>query len=480
MAIALYANARNPRVNNSDPREVFLISTKDQNRNNFSNRESTTPGKTAMADFPDYYQLLQVSKNATQAEIKRAFRRLARQYHPDLNRDNPEAEVEFKKICEAYEVLRDANQRYRYDQGTLGDASPFNGSVSKSAYDFYKRGVQKTVLRDYAGAMQDFTQAIHLNPTFQKAYLKRCQARYALGDDRGVLEDCQRVLQMNSKLAEAHYYRGLARYRLGYTQSAIEAYDQTIDLDRQFARAYYQRGLAHQDLQENERAAEDLQQAIALFQAQQDWSGYEMAQTALKKLRRGPLQVLSGSMKGTWGLGGDLGKAVLRFSLNPGGGLLPAYAQLGPSKAVGAGLILGAIAILIITLGASWMLPTAGFNHWGILGVGGVTFGSLVGGSAIARLLTRCPGSWRGDVFIAGATFLPFSVLAVVGAIATSIHPGLFWVCAIFASCYAVLTLYSGWTQIQNCSEQTAAWLVPSLIVSSSWLAYVALTNWVL
>ena len=53
----------------------------------------------------DYYEVLGVDKNASEAEIKKAFRKLARQYHPDVNPDNKEAEEKFKEINEAYEVL---------------------------------------------------------------------------------------------------------------------------------------------------------------------------------------------------------------------------------------------------------------------------------------------------------------------------------------------------------------------------------------
>ena len=63
----------------------------------------------------DYYEVLGVSKTASDEEIKRAFRRLAKQYHPDLNKEAG-AEAKFKEIGEAYAVLSDANKRRQYDQ----------------------------------------------------------------------------------------------------------------------------------------------------------------------------------------------------------------------------------------------------------------------------------------------------------------------------------------------------------------------------
>lgn len=66
--------------------------------------------------FTDYYKELEIERGSSEDEIKKAFRRLARQYHPDANPNNPQAEERFKKISEAYEVLSDPAKRAKYDQ----------------------------------------------------------------------------------------------------------------------------------------------------------------------------------------------------------------------------------------------------------------------------------------------------------------------------------------------------------------------------
>ena len=64
----------------------------------------------------DYYDILGINKNASAAEIKKAYRKMAVKYHPDKNPDDKEAEEKFKEAAEAYEILSDADKKARFDQ----------------------------------------------------------------------------------------------------------------------------------------------------------------------------------------------------------------------------------------------------------------------------------------------------------------------------------------------------------------------------
>ncbi|MDZ8189954.1 MAG: DnaJ C-terminal domain-containing protein [Nostoc sp. ChiSLP02] len=100
----------------------------------------------AATDFKDYYAILGVSKTATQEEIKQAFRKLARKYHPDVNPGNKQAEARFKEINEAYEVVSDPDKRKKYDQfgqywKQAGQGFPSGGAgVDMGGFDFSQYG----------------------------------------------------------------------------------------------------------------------------------------------------------------------------------------------------------------------------------------------------------------------------------------------------------------------------------------------------
>lgn len=79
----------------------------------------------------DYYKILNVPHQADESQIKQAYRKLAKRYHPDLNPDNPEAEARFKDIVEAYETLGDPAKRRKYDANMI-QASATMGTEPKA------------------------------------------------------------------------------------------------------------------------------------------------------------------------------------------------------------------------------------------------------------------------------------------------------------------------------------------------------------
>ncbi|WP_414576511.1 DnaJ C-terminal domain-containing protein [Anabaena sp. CCY 9402-a] len=110
-------------------------------------------------DFKDYYAIIGVDKNATPEEIKRAYRKLARKYHPDLNPGDQQAETRFKEINEANEVLSDPEKRKKYDQfgqywhqASQGAAPPpRDAGVGVEGFDFDQYGDFDSFINDLLG-----------------------------------------------------------------------------------------------------------------------------------------------------------------------------------------------------------------------------------------------------------------------------------------------------------------------------------------
>ena len=113
-----------------------------------------------MPERPDYYKILGVGKNASDEEIKKAYRKLARKYHPDRNAGDKKAEERFKEISQAHDVLSDPDKRKAYDRGsgpfgsfTGGnfDPSSFSGGFGDILSDLFGRGGGAAGGRDQGG-----------------------------------------------------------------------------------------------------------------------------------------------------------------------------------------------------------------------------------------------------------------------------------------------------------------------------------------
>jgi molecular chaperone DnaJ len=104
-----------------------------------------------MADRPDYYKVLGVGKNASDAEIKKAYRKLARQYHPDTNAGDKKAEERFKQISQANDVLSDADKRKAYDRGGMFGGLGGPGGFGAGGFDPSSFGGVGDIISDLFG-----------------------------------------------------------------------------------------------------------------------------------------------------------------------------------------------------------------------------------------------------------------------------------------------------------------------------------------
>lgn len=437
-----------------------------------------------MAIPDDYYARLQVSPDASQAEIKAAFRRLARRYHPDLNPKDPRALEKFRALHEAYQVLIDQVQRQRYDRtGT----TEYDGIRPRTAQDFYLRGIQETLARRYKAALTDFDRAIELQANLAEAYLRRAQVRYILEDDAGVLADCQRLLQLTKQLPQTYYYLGLARYRLGYTESALAAFTEAIAQEPDDPQAYFQRAIAYADVQEWDEATADFETASMHYQSQGDLEGYHRSCDRIHHLhkqrrvkRHSP--IVKTSLK-PWNLLRKFNRLLFGLLGNPAEEVAIIYSHLNQRQALYLGCTLATIGLGGFTLGG-YVLRFAGDTSVSVaLGrlwlSGCATFFSLIILLAFSRLWLRRHGSWAGDTFVAGATMLPLGILLLVSPIVLMLQQHwLLLLLLCIALHHTYLTLYHGCHQIHHYSEVVATWLVPTFLFTCLGVGYMVWDTW--
>lgn len=160
-----------------------------------------------VAEKRDYYETLGVARGADDGEIKKAYRKLAKQYHPDLNPDNEEAEKKFKEVSEAYEVLSDSQKRATYDQfghagmngaggaGGYGGFGGFDGfDIGDIFGDIFGMGGRRQTRRngpqkgtDIHLEMQiDFSEAAFgLSKEIEIAVMDQCQTCHGSGAKKG-------------------------------------------------------------------------------------------------------------------------------------------------------------------------------------------------------------------------------------------------------------------------------------------------------
>jgi len=368
----------------------------------------------------NYYSILGVAQNATVKEIKTAFRRLARQYHPDLNPNDPISAEKFKKISQAYDVLSDNSKRRRYDRQpptpqktkttktTTKTRKPTAKATPITALDFYNRGLLRTEAKEYNQAIDDYTQAIKINPKFVDAYLKRCEMRYKLGDNQGVLNDCYEVFSIDPTVAKAYYYQGRARFSLGYTQPAIESYNFAIAQDKNYAQAHYYRGIAYKELESITSAINDLMKAAELV----------------------------GTLYGVF--------SSLCFVCS--------YFMIGIQSSL---------------------------SLWQLFFLGIIPFVSLVLTGSLMRYFWHHRGNFAIDIFIAGIAIAPWALSALLIGFVSISTLSLIIPFLLLGASYSVLSLQASYVQLLNITEAKASSLVTLMLIINSYISFVSISSFI-
>jgi hypothetical protein len=170
----------------------------------------------------------------------------------------------------------------------------------------------------------------------------------------------------------------------------------------------------------------------------------------------------------------DATKAFKTFATNPVGGLPVAFAELGPPRALGVGIVFAVFSILCIFMGVYVALPSFSKPDFGdslkFLFFGAVPFLSLFAASAATRKVFGGEGSLHGDGFIAGSSLLPFGFLVLISSLLGLANLEIAALLVVFALCYGILMLYTGVTRISLVKESRAAFAVPVMIIVSFWL----------
>jgi tetratricopeptide (TPR) repeat protein len=132
------------------------------------------------------------------------------------------------------------------------------------ALAYYNRGIVRSELGDKPGAIDDYTLAIKINPNDANAYYNRGIVRSELGDKPGAIDDYTLAIKINPNDANAYYGRGFVRNDLGDKQGAIDDYTLAIKINPNYANAYYGRGFVRNDLGDKQGAIDDYTLAIKI------------------------------------------------------------------------------------------------------------------------------------------------------------------------------------------------------------------------
>ncbi|MFN5241203.1 MAG: tetratricopeptide repeat protein [Aphanizomenon sp.] len=186
-------------------------------------------------------------------------------------RDSNQLDKALAAINQAIQLQPNNPNLYNQKFGVLSDlkrykeaAAAINKAIELSprAAFYNNRGIVRKELGDKPGAIDDYTQAIKINPNYDLTYYNRGNVRDNLGDKQGAIDDYTLAIKINPNDADAYYNRGNVRYDLGDKQGAIDDYTLAIKINPNYAQAYYNRGIVRNELGDKPGAIDDYTLAI--------------------------------------------------------------------------------------------------------------------------------------------------------------------------------------------------------------------------
>jgi len=228
-----------------------------------------------------YYEILGIAKEAKQAEIKSAFKRLALKHHPDKNPNNPQSEEAFKKINEAYQTLSDGNKRWAYNQKLYAQQaqyrtqptetprqtpnqtpnSPhFSTQANAKSFNKYSGAASNTSAGDYSNQGKYYEEAIPRKK-------ERASDSYILALTLFVIIATGALLfgfMMNKIAAKDHYTTAISLYETEDYPKALIQLNMAIEFQEDYTEAYILRGDINLKLERYSRALPDFNKAIKL------------------------------------------------------------------------------------------------------------------------------------------------------------------------------------------------------------------------
>ncbi len=118
-----------------------------------------------------------------------------------------------------------------------------NAADDKLALEYFIKGINKSNIKNYIGAIEDYTKAIELNPNLSIAYAQRGSCKSKIEDNKGAIKDCSKAIEINPQFAAPSYnIRGYSKGKLGAYNDAIKDLNIAIELNPEYANAFYNRG----------------------------------------------------------------------------------------------------------------------------------------------------------------------------------------------------------------------------------------------